>query len=188
MIKRTSSNSGICRGFTLIEAIATIVLLSILGTFGSLIILNSTESYIDATTVSQLHSELSISLDRIVRELRKIELDSGAAGVAPDIDSVTTTSIAWRDSDGDAYSLSLSGTNLMLVVNGGASNILLSDVTGFTLGTYDESNDLLPSSLSGAACDPIRRVEISITLTRQSVSETLGTKLLIRSTMSGVNA
>ncbi|MCH7545815.1 MAG: type II secretion system protein [Planctomycetes bacterium] len=186
-MKRAPSNSGSRRGFTLIEAIATIVLLSILGTFGSLVILNSTEGYIDASTVSQLHAELSISLDRIVRELRKIELDSGAAGVAPDIDSVTTTSIAWRDSDGDAYSLSLSGANLLLAVNGGASNILLSDVTGFSLDTYDESNAQLSSSLSGVACDPIRRVEISITLTRQSVSETLGTKLLIRSTMSGLS-
>ena len=114
-------------------------------------------------------------------------LDLGAAGVAPDIDSVTSTSIAWRDTDGDAYSLSLSGGNLLLAVNGGASNILLTDVTAFSLDTYDESNAQLSASLSGASCDPIRRIEISITLTRQNVSETLGTKLLIRSTMSGIS-
>ena len=186
-MKRATFNSRSRRGFTLIEAVSSIVLLSILGTFGSMIILNSTEGYIDASTGSQLHAELSISLDRIVRELRKIDLDSGAAGVAPDIDTVTSTSIAWRDTDGDAYSLSLSGANLLLAVNGGASNILLSDVTAFSLNTYDESNVQLSASLTGASCDPIRRVEISITLTRQSVSETLGTKLLIRSTMSGVN-
>lgn len=188
MMKRTPFKSGSRHGFTLIEAITTIVLLSILGMFGSLIILNNTEGYIDASTRSQLHAELSISLDRIVRELRKIELDSGAAGVAPDIDSVTATSIAWRDADGAAYSLTLSGANLLLVVNGGASNVLLSDVTGLTLGTYDENNASLAASLSGVACDPIRRVEISITLTRRGVSETLGTKLFIRSTMSGLNA
>ncbi len=187
-MKRATFNSGSRRGFTLIEAITTIVLLSILGMFGSLIILNNTEGYIDASTRSQLHAELSISLDRIVRELRKIKLDSGAAGVAPDIDTVTSTSIAWRDTDGDAYSLSLSGSNLLLAVNGAASNILLSDVTAFSLNTYDESNVQLSASLTGASCDPIRRVELSITMTRQGVSETLGTKLLIRSTMSGISA
>ena len=135
-----------------------------------------------------MHAELSISLDRIVRELRKIKLDSGAAGVAPDIDAVTSTSIAWRDANGAACSLTLSGTDLLLVVNGGASNILLSDVTGMSLGTYDENSASLPASLSGVACDSIRRVEISITLSRLNVSETLGTKLFIRSTMSGLNA
>ena len=128
-MKRAPSNSGSRRGFTLIEAIATIVLLSILGTFGSLVILNSTEGYIDASTVSQLHAELSISLDRIVRELRKIELDSGAAGVAPDIDSVTTTSIAWRHSDGDADSQSVSCAIPLQAVDVCASNHHLSAAT-----------------------------------------------------------
>ncbi len=186
-MKRATFNSGSRRGFTLIESVTVIVVLSILGTFGSMLILNSTEGYIDASAGSQLHAELSISLDRIVRELRKIDLDSGAAGVAPDIDMATTNSMSWRDTDGDAYVLVLSGSNLLLTVNGGASNILLSDVTVFSLKAYDESNVQLGAFLIGVTCDPIRRFEISITLTRQGVSETLGTKLLIRSTMSGMN-
>ena len=188
MMRTTHTQAGIRRAFTLIESITTMVVVSILAAFGSTVILNNTEGYFDASMTGQLHAELSVSLDRIVRELRKIELDVAATGVAPDIDSITASSIAWRDGGGDAYSLMLTGSNLMLVVNGGTANVLLTDVTAFSVSAYDEDNLAMSASLSGDACDPVRRIAISITLTRRGVIETLGTKVFIRSTMTGIGA
>ncbi len=169
------------RGFTLIESIATMVVLAVLGSITSMLILTEVDGYSDAATSAQLHGEASIALDRAVRELRKIDLDSAAAGVAPNISSVTATSIAWEPNS----SLSLSGAQLMFVDNGAAAAIMLADVTAFSVGTYDEDNAALAASLTGDACDPIRRIVLDVTLARSGASESLRPKLFIRSTLSG---
>lgn len=169
------------RGFTLIELIATIVVLAVLGSITSLLVLNAVDGYSGAATLAQLHGEASIALDRAVRELRKIELDSVATGVAPNISSVTPTSIAWEPNS----SLSLSGAQLMFVDNGATAAVLLDDVSALSITTYDESNASLPASLAGDQCDPIRRIALDVTLQRHGVSETLRTKVFIRSTLSG---
>ena len=132
---------------------------------------------------AQLHSELSVTMDRIVRELRKIPRDDAAAGTAPDIASVTATSITW-DTD---YSLSLSSTNLMYTENGGTAAVLQNNVTAFTVQTYDESNSALAASLSGNNCDPIRRIQLTLTMQRHGVTESLRTKMFLRETMVGAD-
>ena len=75
--------------------------------------------------------------------------------------------------------------NVMLVEDGGAAAVLLSDVSSLAVQTYDESNAALAASLSGAACDDIRRVAVAITIERSGVTETLRTKLFLRCTMAG---
>lgn len=173
------------RAFTLIETIATIVVLAVLGSSASMILLTSTDGYIDAASQGQLSAEASVSLDRIVRELRSIPLDSPAGGLAPDIDTVTVNSITWKDGDGDACSLTLSGTDLMLAVDGQAAAVLQGDVATLSVATFDESNAALAGSLSGATCDAIRRIELTMTLQRSGVAETLRTRLFLRCTMVG---
>ncbi len=181
MIRRRFPARNVRRGFTLIEAIATIVVLAIIGSIASLIILNAVDGYNDAATTAQLHMEASTAMDRIVRELRKVGLDGGAAGVAPDINDVTPTSITW----GANGELSLTGNKLQLTTSGPPLGDLLDDVSAFTVQTYDEDNAALGATLTGAACDPIRRIELDLTLQRGGVSTTLRTKLFVRSTMSG---
>jgi hypothetical protein len=70
-------------------------------------------------------------------------------------------------------------------VNGGAAALLLSDVTACTITAFDQDNTQLGASLSGAGCDPIRRVSVSVTVQRNGISETLRTRAYIRSTMEG---
>ena len=172
------------RGFTMIESIAAIVVLAAIGSVASTILLSAADGYADAATTAQLHVESTIGLGRVVREIRKIPLDGGAVGIAPDIDSVTASSITWSTNS----SLTLSGSDLMLTLSGGTPAVLLSDVSAFSVATYDESDAALAASLSGAACDPIRRVEITGTLLRYGFSETLRTRVFIRSTMAGAGS
>lgn len=171
------------RGFTLVESMATVVVLSVLGSVSSFLILEAVGSYIDASTSTQLHAEVSIAMDRIMRELRKIELDSSAAGIAPNITTTNPTWMNWQDSDSDLYQLLLAGSVLKLTIDGGASADLLSDVTAFSVKTFDQDNTQLGDSLSGGACDGIRRIEIEMTLERGGVSDTLRCRTFIRSTM-----
>lgn len=169
------------RGFTLIELISTIAVLAALATVSSGIIFAATDGYLQASTSSQLHTELSIALDRAVRELRNVPLDGDAGDVAPDIDSMTADSIAWSDDN----SLALSGSDLLLAIDGGAAAVLLSDVTSFAVRAYDEDNNALAQALTAGECDDIRRVSITITIERYGISQTLRSKVFLRSTMQG---
>ena len=180
-MSRRGSRPG--RGFTLIESMAAVAVLGIMASISSWLILDSVGKCVAATTAAQLHTELSVAIDRVSRELRKVNLDDTAGGVAPDIENVSPTSIEWQDADGDQYWLLLNGSDLKLKVDGGTSATLMSDVTGFTVSTYDEDNNQLAWILGGATCDPIRRVQLDVTAERNGVTESLRTRIFIRATM-----
>ena len=173
------------RGFTLIESVATVSMLAVLGSIVSFLILNSVDGYTDAATTAQVHAELSIAMDRAMREIRKIPLDAGAGGIAPDITSMSSTALQWEDTDGDSYQILKSGSVLQIEVDGGGLSTLLTDVTAFTVKIFDEDDGDLGSSCSADTCDPVRRVELEVTLQRNGVTESLRTKVFLRSTMSG---
>jgi prepilin-type N-terminal cleavage/methylation domain-containing protein len=181
----TRAKQGRRRGFTLVEAMASVVVLGVLASIASYLIVDSVDKCMDAMTAAQLHSELSVALDRAERELRKIDLDAGAGGIAPDITSVTSTLIQWEDTGNDAYEVSQSGSTVRLKVDGGTLATLLTDVTAFTVAVYNESNASIGLPLAGAGCDPIRRIQVDVTVTRNGVSESLRAKAFIRSTMEG---
>ena len=172
------------RGFTLVELISTVVILAALGSVASGVILTAADGYVDGATRAQLHTELSTALDRCVREVRNIQLDGEAGGVGPDIDEVTATSMRWDDD----WSISLTGERVMLTVDGGPAAVLLADVTSFGIQMWDEDDAALGATLSGSACDAIRRVRIDATVSREGVSERLRTKVFIRSTMAGAGS
>jgi prepilin-type N-terminal cleavage/methylation domain-containing protein len=180
-MRRRGRTSRVRRGFTLIEGLATIAILGAIGSVASTVILSSVDSYIAAATMAEIHTEASIALDRMARELRKIPLDASAAGIAPDIDDVTSTTITWEV---NSYVSLISG-NLWIKIAGGTASILLSDVTAFTPKLYDESNSLIVLPVTTTACDPIRRIELTITVQRYGVSETLRSRVFLRSTMEG---
>src|SRR5262245_37296996 len=81
------------RGFTIVEAMAAITVMSALASIALVLILDTVDDAMDATSSAQLHEELAVAVDRASRELRKIDLDAGVVGVAPDIENVTASSI-----------------------------------------------------------------------------------------------
>ncbi len=168
------------RAFTLVEAVAAIAILALLGSVASRLVLTATTAWHDGATSAQLHEELSIALERITKDLRAIGRDESAPP-APRIASLTPTSIAYNA----ASSLALSGDELIVVESGAPPVPLLSGVSSFSLLAFDENNDPLPSTLTGAQTRPIRRIEVSITLDRHGVTQTLRTRIYLRSTMSG---
>lgn len=181
MARRLSQHPAARRAFTLIEMVATMVILGAIGTIASNIMFTCSDGYIQAATSAQMHTEASIGMDRMVRELRKIELDDGASGIAPNIDSLTPTSLAWHGTS----SLTLLGSNLMFVDDGADPAVLLSDVSSLFIQAFDEGNASMSATLSGSACDDIRRLSISLSLQRAGVTETLRTKVFLRATMAG---
>jgi prepilin-type N-terminal cleavage/methylation domain-containing protein len=169
------------RGFTLVELIATIVILSVLGSVASSFLLTAINAYTSSSIRAQLHGEASVAMERMVREFRKIPKNTSASGNAPLVNTVTSNSITWNGTS----TLSMSGTQLMFADAGATARALLNDVTSFSVQAYDESNSALATSLSGSACDSIRRIQVTITMQRYGVTETLRTRTFIRCTMTG---
>ena len=175
-------------GFTLIESIATIVIIAILGSIASFLVVDAVDGYVSASGSAQLHAEASLAMDRIMRELRKIELDPDHVpppDVAPHIIAVTANSITWDETPPPptgVHSLSWSttaGDPVMLQVDGAAAIILIDDVTGFTVSTFDSANAGSPALID------IRRIAVVLTVQRSGITESVQTKVFIRSTMSG---
>lgn len=166
-------------GFTLVELVATMTLVATLGSVVCIIVSSSVGGYTRAATTAQLNSEVGVALDRIDQLWRFIPL---SASGGPDIASLTPTSMTWSAN----WTLMLNGTNLTLSEAGGAASVLLKDVSAFSVAACDESNAPLAASLSGSACDNIRRLRVSITQTRSGIAETLRTTVFVRSQMAGV--
>jgi prepilin-type N-terminal cleavage/methylation domain-containing protein len=168
--------------FTLVELIAVMAIMSIVGLTIGYVMPTAVIGFRDSTTRAQLLEEASTTLERLALELRAIPLDATApSSVAPDISGVTPTSIDW-DTD---WSLELIGANLVLTEAGGASAVLQPNVSSFSIACYDESDAALAASLSGSACDPIRRIQIELTLTRDGISQSLRTRIFLRACAAG---
>lgn len=178
-------------GFTLMESIATIVILAALGSIASFLVVDAVDGYVSASGSAQLHAEASLAMDRIMRELRKIELDPDHVpppDVAPHIIAVTANSITWDEATTGVHSLSWSttaGDPVMLAIDGAAAIILIDDVTAFTVSTFDSANDPLPAVPSAAERETIRRIAVVLTIQQSGISQSVQTKVFIRSTMSG---
>ena len=179
MSTRTPSRSR--RAFTIVEAIATMSILVAIGSVVSGLIFTASRSYTDAAFAAQLQAELSTAMSRITRELRYIPIDQTSAPVIPKINSVTAASITWSTNS----SITLNSGQVQLVLLGGTAEVLLQDVTAMTVSTFDETNTALAATLSGSATAPIRRVQVSVTITRNGVSQSLTGRVFLRGLMAG---
>ena len=165
------------RAFTMVEMTAVIAILGLVASVASGLIFSAATTYADAATTAQLHDEAAVALETVVRALREIPRDAGAPGYAPDIDQVLPDGIRY----GGTTIITLSGPDLQISESGGPMRRIVSDVTGFVLQCYDRDDVALPTGLSGAACAPIRRIEVTLTVARAGATETLRTRVYLRS-------
>ena len=178
------------KGFTLIEALAVIVVLGVLGSIAASLVGEYGRQYSETATLADIHAELSTTLDRLVREFRAIPFDSDAGQVAADIRLGSAAQLRW----GDANHVRLNSSNLEYSSDLTNYAVLLGDVSAFTLQYYDESDTPLLSdpsdTLTEGAADTmsVRRISISLTVTRNGVSDTLSAKVFLRSTMAGAGS
>lgn len=172
--------------FTLIETISVIVVLTVLGSLGAVIIGQMARQYRDNALVAEMHTEISTALDRIVREVRSIPA-APTGGPAADIRLASATELRWDET----MHLRLVGETLELSSDLTNYHPLLTSVTNFALQFYDESDVALLTSPSETLLEgqpktlQIRRVSITVTIAREGGSETLSTKVFLRAAMSG---
>jgi len=167
--------------FTIVEAVTVISILGAIGSVISGLVFAAARSYADASASAQLQAELSTAMARMMRELRYIPVDPNSAPLVPRIDSVTPASIAWNSNN----SLSVNGGQVQLVLAGGAPELLLQNVTVFTISTFDQDDAALGGTLAGSACFPVRRVEVLASISRNGKTETLRSRVFLRGLMAG---
>lgn len=176
------------RGFTLVEAIATIVVLSIIGLVGARITAEASARYTNAVVRARLHNAASAAMDRITSELRDIQPTSATGAVGPDINSAfSATAITFNSTAGGSRTITFNSGAGTITLSGSAasSQILAQDCSAFTL-TYSGSTDSAIAPGGNQAL--IRRIAVSLTLSSGGITETLRSKVFIRSMMSGSGA
>lgn len=171
------------RGFSLVEVIAVIVILGLVGSAASSLILTAVASFTDTSVRLALHSEASVALDRIVREIREIDAAPEDNQPNADIRSAGATELQWADSK----SLRLVGGTLLLNTDGTNEDALCTGVSDFAFDFRDDSNRSL--LLGGRVADDdlarIQRIAVRLSLTRQGMTESLQTRVFIRAAMTG---
>lgn len=181
---QAGSHSFVRRGFTLVEAVCTMVVVGVLGVATSGLVLSASDQYLAAASRGAIGSGLSAAMERVAIELRQIPAAAGVSPTRADLRGVTPTSVSWNDASAVERSLALSGTQLVLS-EGRNQYVLLKDVSAFSVAAFDESNVPLAGTIVIADIAPVRRLEVSITVSRGGCSETLRSRFFLRSVVEG---
>jgi hypothetical protein len=161
--------------------LASMSILALVAGVGTGLIWQGVASCRGSANVPQAHAELSAAMERLTRELRSIERRAGGGAAAPDIDAVRADAIEWNAGDG----LSLEGTDLMLADDGGTARVLLRDVASLEVRVYGEDGAEIATPVAGTGCDGVRRVSLTIRVSRDGSTDTLRAAVFIRSLMAG---
>lgn len=114
------------RAFTLLEAMLSIVIIGIIAATLAPTISGAADGYAQASAARSTTERIGYAMERIVRLVRDIELDTASGNLAADGDSVTL-----ELSDGRGVVLD---SNRLLLLDGAGETVLLCpDVDSFTL-------------------------------------------------------
>lgn len=137
------------RGFTLVEMVLAISIISILFFVSTLVMRESLDAYSHVQTRGSNTQDTRYGMERMVRELL-------LAGDTPTtrIQSISSNAISFVDSNGNITNFTLSGTN----INRGGDT-LLQNVTSFTVTGYKDNGNVTTTAAD------VRRVRIALVTT-----------------------
>jgi prepilin-type N-terminal cleavage/methylation domain-containing protein len=153
-------------GFTLIEMVMVILVLSIIvGMAGSLLsqglnTFSAGENIIDANWQGQ------IGMERMIRDILGIRSVN-------DISSASASTLSFTNTNGDTLSYTLSGTSITLTQNG-SSAVLADGVQSLAFNYYDQNGSVTATPTA------IRYVQITMNVTKNNVNYLLTTRIYPR--------
>lgn len=165
----------------MIELVCTMVIIGVLGSIVSAVIMRAGTTFTGAAVGAQTSADASATMDVIYRQLRAINAKAASSPAAPNITGVTATSISFNS----GAAIALSGTTLQFTESGGSAQTLATNVSTFLVEPMNASDAVLAVPLAGAACDAVQRFRVTLAITRGGSTETLRTKVFIRSLFAG---
>ena len=154
MMKRPFQNQ---RGFTFIEVIMAIVIVSIISVLAGMGLVQITNAYVFAKKNAVAAEQAQIALTRLTKEFSAIQSISAA----------TATSITYKRA-GTSHTLTWAGAAQPIMLDG---DILMDKVNSFNLSCYDISTVSPPFTLSLVAINQ-RTAVIEMTITINVYADT----------------
>jgi MSHA biogenesis protein MshO len=152
-------------GFTLIEIVITIVIVSILSGLAAMIILQGVRAYSDERSRSDVHYQSRAAMERMAREIRMIRWDD-TAGQA-DVTTMTATMLRYTDIQGIRMGFRLSGTEIQRTEDNAATwQTLASGVQSLNFAYFQQDG-------IATAADATTLWFVAITMTDKQGAETL---------------
>ncbi len=144
-------------GFTLLEMIAAIVVMSVISVTLMPVIAGASDSYASARDVRNSTERAAFALDRITRIAREAPIGDGDVGVG--ITIATPSKVVFSNGTG----VQLSGTTLEMLVPGGNPVPLCFDVDSFVIQYFGEDG------VSDMILTPAQSHRLAFTMTTANV-------------------
>lgn len=142
-------NRQINKGFTLIELVIVIAIISLISFVGAFMLTEAVRAYLQSEESATSTMQANLALERMSRELRTADAFS----------TINASSVTFDDQDGNTITYSLSGSNLMR-----NSSILADSISALTFTYFDSAGN------STAVLANVYYATINITYTQGSNS------------------
>ncbi len=146
------------KGFTLVEIIITIVVVSVIAAFAAAILLQGVQSYFTEASRSDVHYRAKLAMERMAREIRLIR------NQGTDIITMTPTSLQFTDVNGSNTGFTWAASTLYRW-NGAGNDTLATGITSFSFNYLQQDGV--------TAATPADVWYIDIALTSQQGTESL---------------
>ncbi len=148
------------KGFTLIEMIMVIVLISIISSVAAMIILQGAKSYQKEVSYSDIHNQGRLAIERMAREIRLIRS-------ATDLTTMGANNIVFNDINGTNIQFNFAGSTISR-----SGNTLANNVQSLAFSYYQSDG----VTVAGAAAQVWF---IQIDLTTVNAGETLSMRVRV---------
>jgi len=148
------------RGFTLLEAIITLVIAGVLAAIGSTIMSGGFRNYFLGRELAQDAAQGTLALERITRDLRTVRS-------AADLTTIGASTITFFDVDGNTISYALSAGSVTRTQNGGTAQPLASNVSSLAF-KYLQNN----GQTTAASSATVWYIGVTVTVTSQNATTT----------------
>lgn len=172
------------RGFTLIEAVASIVLIGVLAMAVIPVITSGVKTYATTTTSINTLSKLRVATERMAREIREVRRNTGIPAnydISTNISTGTSTSLAFTKRDTNQVSLNGSGPPLVTLgytLPSAVSSTLTDQVSSLTFRYYQADGSTLATGAT--AVSTVAFVGITLILIEDGALLTQSTRVALR--------
>lgn len=149
-------------GFTLMELIVVIVILSIIAIIATRILFTGFNAYITTKNVTDATAQARLGMERMTIDIRNVRSPL-------DVTTISTSQFTFTDTSANSISYTRSGTSLMR-----NSQVLADGVSGLTFTYLDENG-----SVTGTAAN-VRYVTVKLDITQGGTSFSVTTTIYPR--------
>ena len=163
VIPHSALRNSQSNGFTLIEVVITIVLVSILSGIAAMIILQGVRAYSDESSRSDVHYQARLAVERMAREIRLIRSSTVA-----DIPTMNGTTLLYNDINGTQMGFRLTAGNLQRTQDNGATwETLATNIPGGPVFTYLDNTGVVTGAQTSLW---LVQIEAAVTQGTESVT------------------